>query len=73
MQGVLNLDIIDKSFVDMVQELLGLKGRILFDPPDVLHLVEISVVTLDLNLTGCQVWNCLEVVLVEDLLHLLFG
>jgi len=73
MQWVLNLDIIDKSFVDMVQELLGFKGRILFDPPDVLHLVEISVIALDLNLTGCQVWNCLEVVLVEDLLHILLG
>ena len=73
MQWVLNLDIIDKSFVDVVQELLSFKGRILFDPPDVLHLVEIAVVALDLDFTCCQIWNCLEVVLVKDLLYILFG
>lgn len=68
--GLLDGHIVDESLVDMIEELLRLKGVIFLDPPQILGRVKVSIVALLLHLRGGEVRDRLEVVLGEDSLDL---
>ena len=48
MEGELDLNIVHEALVDMIEQLLGLVGRIRFDQPEIFSLVE-ATLTLELH------------------------
>ena len=65
-ERLLNRHTVDKPLVDMVKQLLGSVGFILFDLPKVCGAIEITFIAFNFHLTHGQEWNCLEAVLLKD-------
>lgn len=65
-EWLLKRHIVVESLVDEVELLLYLIGRVLLDTPDVLHLIEVTITTLDNHLSASEVRDSNKIVLFKD-------
>ena len=70
MEGELYLNVIFKSPVGKVDDLLGFTDFVSPYQPQILVLVEFCIFTLLLHFGGGKVWHCLEIVQSENLADL---